>query len=79
VTQVVDVVLAENLPAAQLRHVEAPAFGKYLPAMQSSQAVLMPCVALYLPAGQSMQPEEPVVRAQRQTTSHLHTYICIYV
>ncbi len=34
-TQVVDVVSAENLPAAQLRHVEAPALGKYLPAIQA--------------------------------------------
>lgn len=34
-TQVVDIVSAENLPAAQLRHVEAPALGKYLPAIQA--------------------------------------------
>ena len=34
-TQVVDAVLAENLPPAQLRHVEAAAFGKYLPATQA--------------------------------------------
>ena len=37
------------------------------------------CLIIPLSPSQSMQPEEPVVRAQRQTTSHLHTYICIYV
>jgi hypothetical protein len=48
----VDIVLAETLPAAQLRHVEATAFGKYLPAPQLMQ-MLAPVVTEYAPAPQS--------------------------
>ena len=50
-----------------------------VPSASSSVQTEAPAAAEYVPAGQLMQPEEPVVRAQRQTTSHLHTYICIYV
>ena len=37
-----------------------------------------PSVSEYVPAPQSMQAEEPVVRAQRQTTksSYMHMYVC---
>ena len=50
---------------------------EYVPVPQSAQTVDEE--AEYFPASQLMQTDEPVVRAQRQTTSqiHIHMYICI--
>ena len=54
-----------------------PAAALYLPAPQSVQSAAP--ANEYVPASQLMQTEEPVVRAQRQTTSqiHMYMYICI--
>ena len=69
---------AEYLPAVQLVQTVAPAVAEYLPASQPWH-VAAPAVLESLPESQLMQTDEPVVRAQRQTTSqiHMHMYICI--
>ena len=54
--------------------------GPYVPAAHTEpEQVEAPITAEYLPAVQSVQTVEPVVRAQRQITSqiHMHMYICI--
>ena len=50
---------------------------EYVPVPQSAQTVDEE--AEYFPGSQLMQTDEPVVRAQRQTTSQIriHMYICI--
>jgi hypothetical protein len=67
----------------QVLAVVAPVVVEYLPAPQFTQelAAVAPVVVRYLPASQVMQAEEPVVRAQRQTTSqlHMHMHRCIDV
>jgi len=59
------------------RHVGDPETLEYVPVPQSAQTVDEE--AEYFPGSQLMQTDEPVVRAQRQTTSqiHIHMYICI--
>ena len=55
-----------------------PAAALYLPVPQSVQSAAP--ANEYVPASQLMQTEEPVVRAQRQTTTsqiHMYMYICI--
>ena len=93
--QTVEAVLAAYLPAKQFMQVLAPAVAEYLPASHVKQALgeLEKLPAGHwlstqaeprpanenLPAVQLIQTDEPVVRAQRQTTSqiHIHMYICI--
>ena len=76
--------VAEYLPAGH--DVQAAAAeevdptGPCVPAAHTEpEQVEAPTTAEYLPASQLMQTDEPVVRAQRQTTSqiHIHMYICI--
>ena len=76
--------VAEYLPAGH--DVQAAAAeevdptGPYVPAAHTEpEQVEAPITAEYLPAVQSVQTVEPVVRAQRQITSqiHMHMYICI--
>ena len=54
-----------------------PAAALYLPAPQSVQSAAP--ANEYVPASQLMQTEEPVVRAQRQTTSQIHMYMYMYI